>query len=57
MRVRVLGRVRATLEPVRPSGRRSHSIRWFSVPLVVSLYPLPVRNLASACALARTWLG
>jgi len=26
-RVRVLVRVRATLEPVRPSGRRSHSMR------------------------------
>ena len=45
------------MEPVRPSGRRSQSMRWFSVPLVVSLYPLPMRNLASACAFARTCLA
>ena len=57
VRVRVIFRVRATLEPVRPSGRRSQSMRWFSVPLVVSLYPLPMRNLASACAFARTCLA
>ena len=36
------------LEPVRPVGRRSHSIKWLSVPSVTSLYPCFMRRAAMA---------
>ena len=33
----IFSKIFSILEPVSPSGRRSHSIRWFSVPSVASL--------------------
>uniref|UniRef100_A0A7C9E3M6 Uncharacterized protein n=1 Tax=Opuntia streptacantha TaxID=393608 RepID=A0A7C9E3M6_OPUST len=33
----------STLFPVNPRGRRSQRTRWFSVPPVTSLYPLPIK--------------
>ena len=39
-------------DPVSPHGRRSHRMRWFSVPPVASLYPFDVSVLANAAAFA-----
>eukprot|EP00955_Chlamydomonas_euryale_P086449 364215-Chlamydomonas_euryale.AAC.4 len=42
------------LEPVTPSGRRSHRTKWFSVPPVTSVPPAVMSALASAAELATT---
>lgn len=48
------GAAQRALLPVRPSGRRSHSTRWLSVPPVTRRYPFAASARPSAAALRRT---
>mmetsp|Transcript_89129 Transcript_89129/g.144394 ORF Transcript_89129/g.144394 Transcript_89129/m.144394 type:complete len:230 (+) Transcript_89129:215-904(+) len=48
-------KTRSALEPVRPWGRRSRSIKWFSVPPEIRVWPSSTKRLAQAAAFLRTW--